>query len=200
MSGWWRNEGIDPAERTVAKSGDVNGDVHGAMENRGTTRFCSDGSCLSEKILALLSLVSSGVNSLDRNLQERRESRLCYWLSGYKVFHFQQCFLALWWVLDYWVTHMCPDAPPESRSARWGSRCDRAAGKSGTARWFSPTGPRPATEGRCWWRGPAPSGASMEGQSQRWTLFTPQSWTQTHVPQVPFPGAPLCSSGSAPPL
>lgn len=53
----------------LAKSGDV----HGAMENRGTARFCSDGSCSGEKIL---SLVSSGVNSLDRNLHERRESRL----------------------------------------------------------------------------------------------------------------------------
>lgn len=195
MSGRWRNEGIDPAERTVVKSGDV----HGAMENRGTARFCSDGSCLGEKIPALL-WVSSQANSLDRNLQERRESRLCYWISGNKVFHFLQYFVALWWVLDHWVTHTCPDAPPESRSARWGSRCDRVAGRSGTVRWFSPTGPRPATEGRRWWRGPAPSVASMEGQSQRWTLFTPQSWTQTHVPQVPFPGAPLCSSGSAPPL
>lgn len=43
------------------------------MENRGTAGSCSDGSCLGEKILALLSLVSSGANSLDRNLQGKEQ-------------------------------------------------------------------------------------------------------------------------------
>lgn len=60
---------------------------------------------------------------------------------------------------------MCPDAPPESRSARWGSRCDPAAGRSGTVRWSSPRSRRPTTAGRHWWTGPAPAAASARRES-----------------------------------